>query len=126
LPKVQANLLQCVQTFLDFGSRLSPYVQVPSGGAVAAGGAAAAGGAPAAAAEEKVEEKKGEEKVLTFPFRALINTDPFVNDIRRNPTTTWASVSSTDCVTILSVFVAISQYYTTMPTLAAVCTNLGK
>ena len=99
----------------------SKLSSVPSGGGAVAssgGGAAAAGGAPAAAAE-KEEEKKEEEKVRLRPVSdhlllgshdtdfcsSLFLSPPhscdsvpaswvFVVVYRRNPTMTWASVSS--------------------------------
>lgn len=81
----------------------SKLSSVPSGGGAVAssGGAAAGGGAPAAAAE-KEEEKKEEEKVRGLPptvdLASIGNTYLvlFVH-YRRNPTTTWVSVSSIKC-----------------------------
>ena len=75
-------------------------MKVPS-----AGGAAAAPGAPAAAgggaaAEAPKEEAKAEEKVCRTSLSPLFASD---RDHRRSRTTTWASVSSTNRLALLSM-----------------------
>lgn len=70
------------------------FKQVPSGGAVAA--APAAGGGAAAAADAPKEEEKEEEKVRISDIKhcCLSSNHPTIN--RRNPTTIWALVFSTN------------------------------
>ena len=124
----------------------SKLSSVPSGGGAVAssgGGAAAAGGAPAAAAE-KEEEKKEEEKVRLRPVSdhlllgshdadfcsSLFSSPPHSCDIvpaswmfvvvyRRNPTTTWASVSSIRVYLYNACYT--SQSYTIIYTLPITC-----
>ena len=85
------------------------FASVPSGGAAASSAPAAAAGGAAEAPKE--EEKKEEEKVRisssSFDVPPLIWTlcSLFPTFYRRNPTTTWASVSSTKRLTqLLNIF----------------------
>ena len=114
-----ANVLRIERQLIAEGS--AKLSSVPSGGAaVASSGGAAAGGA-AAAEEEKAEEKKEEEKVcLALLVVLTANSDSLC---RRNPTMTWASVSSTKhciigtpCITLPPCYSRIGYLRTVMLT----------